>query len=295
MGSYVITCCSTVDLPKEYFEKNNIPYACYHYILDGEEYLDDLGQSVPYDEFYKRIDGGSMPTTSQINISEFMAFFEPFLQEGKDILHLSMSSGISGTCNSAMNAKEELLAKYPDRTIKVVDSLAASSGYGLLLDKLVEMRDAGKSLEEVYLFAEDNKLKLQHWFFSTDLTHFKRGGRISATAATLGNILNLCPLMNVDYVGKLIVRQKIRGKKKVIAEIVNKMIELAEGGKDYNGKCFISCSACEDDARKVADLVEETFPNLNGKVEINSIGAVIGAHTGPGTVALFFWGEKRVN
>lgn len=295
MGSYVITCCSTVDLPKEYFEQNNIPYACYHYILDGEEYLDDLGQSVPYNEFYRRIDGGSMPTTSQINISEFMAFFEPFLQEGKDILHLSMSSGISGTCNSAMNAKEELLAKYPDRTIKVVDSLAASSGYGLLLDKLVEMRDAGKSLEEVYLFAEDNKLKLQHWFFSTDLTHFKRGGRISATAATLGNILNLCPLMNVDYVGKLIVRQKIRGKKKVIAEIVNKMIELAEGGKDYNGKCFISCSACEDDARKVADLVEETFPNLNGKVEINSIGAVIGAHTGPGTVALFFWGEKRVN
>ncbi|MBQ3516392.1 MAG: DegV family protein, partial [Lachnospiraceae bacterium] len=245
MNSFVITCCSTVDLPKEYFEKNNIPYACYHYIIDGEEYNDDLGQSIPYPEFYQRIAAGSMPTTSQINISEFMAFFEPFLQEGKDILHISMSSGISGTCNSAMNAKEELLAKYPERTIKVVDSLAASSGYGLFLDKLVEMRDAGKSLEEIYLFAEDNKLKLQHWFFSTDLTHFKRGGRISATAATLGNILNLCPLMNVDYVGKLIVRQKIRGKKKVIVEIVNKMIELADGGKDYNGKCFISCSACE--------------------------------------------------
>lgn len=295
MSSYVLTCCSTVDLPKEYFEKNNIPYACYHYMMDGEEYLDDLGQSIPFDQFYSRIAAGSMPTTSQINISEFMAFFEPFLQEGKDILHISMSSGISGTCNSALNAKAELMEKYPDRTIKVVDSLAASSGYGLFLDTLVEMRDAGKSLEELYLFAEDNKLKLQHWFFSTDLTHFKRGGRISATAATLGNILNLCPLMNVDYVGKLIVRQKIRGKKKVIIEIVNKMIELAEGGKDYNGKCFISCSACEDDARKVADLVEATFPNLNGKVEINSIGAVIGAHTGPGTVALFFWGEKRVN
>lgn len=295
MSSYVLTCCSTVDLPKEYFEKNNIPYACYHYMMDGEEYLDDLGESIPFDEFYKRIAAGSMPTTSQINISEFMAFFEPFLQEGKDIIHISMSSGISGTCNSALNAKEELLAKYPERTIKVVDSLAASSGYGLFLDKLVEMRDEGKSLEELYLFAEDYKLKLQHWFFSTDLTHFKRGGRISATAATLGNILNLCPLMNVDYMGKLIVRQKIRGKKKVIAEIVNKMIELAEGGKDYNGKCFISCSACEDDAKKVADLVEESFPNLNGKVEINSIGAVIGAHTGPGTVALFFWGEKRVN
>lgn len=295
MSDYVLTCCSTVDLPKEYFEKNNIPYACYHYMLDGQEYSDDLGQSIPYDEFYSRIAAGSMPTTSQINISEFMAFFEPFLQEGKDILHISMSSGISGTCNSALNAKAELMEKYPDRTIKVVDSLAASSGYGLFLDTLVEMRDAGKSLEELYLFAEDNKLKLQHWFFSTDLTHFKRGGRISATAATLGNILNLCPLMNVDYIGKLIVRQKIRGKKKVIAEIVNKMVELAENGTEYNGKCFISNSACEEDAKKVAELVEATFPKLNGKVEINSIGAVIGAHTGPGTVALFFWGEKRVN
>lgn len=295
MSSFVLTCCSTVDLSKEYFDKNNIPYACYHYIMDGTEYLDDLGQSIPFDDFYKRIADGSMPTTSQINISEFIAFFEPFLKDGKDILHISMSSGISGTCNSAMNAKEELMAKYPDRTIKVVDSLAASSGYGLFLDKLVEMRDAGMSLEDVYLFAEDNKLKLQHWFFSTDLTHFKRGGRISATAATLGNILNLCPLMNVDYEGKLIVRQKIRGKKKVIIEIVNKMIELADGGKDYDGKCYISCSACEEDARKVADLVESSFPKLNGKVEINSIGAVIGSHTGPGTVALFFWGQKRVN
>ncbi len=295
MSSFVLTCCSTVDLSREYFEKNNIPYACYHYIMDGQEYLDDLGQSIPFPEFYQRIAAGSMPTTSQINISEFMAFFEPFLQEGKDILHVSMSSGISGTYNSAMNAKEELMAKYPDRTIKIVDTLAASSGYGLFLDKLVEMRDSGKSLDELYLFAEDNKLKLQHWFFSSDLTHFKRGGRISATAATLGNILNLCPLMNVDYMGKLIVRQKVRGKKKVIVEIVNKMVELADNGKDYSGKCFISCSACEDDAKKVAELVEATFPNLNGKVEINSIGAVIGSHTGPGTVALFFWGDKRVN
>ena len=295
MSSYVITCCSTVDLPKEYFLKNDIPFACYHYIMDGEEYLDDLGQSISYDAFYSRIAEGSMPTTSQINMTEFMAFFEPFLQEGKDILHISMSSGISGTCNSAMNARDELSEKYPDRTIKIVDSLAASSGYGLFFDKLVEMRDAGQTMEDLYLFAEENKLKLQHWFFSTDLTHFKRGGRISATAATLGNILNLCPLMNVDFEGKLTVRQKVRGKKKVIAEIVDKMVELADGGKKYNGKCYISNSGCIEDAQKVAALVEATFPNLQGKVEINSIGAIIGSHTGPGTVALFFWGEKRVN
>ncbi len=295
MSSYVLTCCSTVDLPKEYFEKHNIPYACYHYMMDGEEYEDDLGQSIPYDEFYERIAAGSMPTTSQINSTEFMAFFEPFLEEGKDILHISMSSGISGTCNSAMNAAEELKEKYPDRTIKVVDSLAASAGYGLFLDQLVELRDAGKSLEEVSLFAEENKLNLQHWFFSTDLTHFKRGGRISATAATVGNILNLCPLMNVDYEGKLTVRHKIRGKKKVIAEIVNKMVELADKGKEYDGKCFISNAGCEEDAKKVAELVEATFPHLNGKVQISSIGAIIGSHTGPGTVALFFKGAKRVD
>lgn len=295
MSSYVLTCCSTVDLPKEYFEKHNIPYACYHYMMDGEEYEDDLGQSIPYDEFYERIAAGSMPTTSQINSTEFMVFFEPFLEEGKDILHISMSSGISGTCNSAMNAAEELKEKYPDRTIKVVDSLAASAGYGLFLDQLVELRDAGKSLEEVSLFAEENKLNLQHWFFSTDLTHFKRGGRISATAATVGNILNLCPLMNVDYEGKLTVRHKIRGKKKVIAEIVNKMVELADKGKEYDGKCFISNAGCEEDAKKVAELVEATFPHLNGKVQISSIGAIIGSHTGPGTVALFFKGAKRVD
>ena len=173
--------------------------------------------------------------------------------------------------------------------------MAASSGFGLFLDRIIELRDAGTSLEETYSFAEENKLKLQHWFFSTYLTHFKRGGRITATAATLGNILNLCPLMNVDYEGKLIVRQKIRGKKKVINEIVNKMIELADGGKEYNGKCFISYSACIDDAKAVAELVTKTFPNINGEVQINSIGAVIGAHTGPGTVALFFWGDKRVD
>ena len=295
MNPYVLTCCSTADLPREYFEKHNVFYACYHYIMDGTEYTDDLGQSIPFATFYDCIAKGAMPTTSQINSSEFIAFFEPFLQEGKDILHISMSSGISGTYYSAVNACNELLSRYPGRTIKIVDSLAASSGYGLFIDTLVGLRDEGKSLEELYLFAQENKKKLQHWFFSTDLTHFKRGGRISATAATLGNILNLCPLMNVDHVGKLIVRQKIRGKKKVITEMVTKMKELAEHGTDYCGKCYISCSACEEDAKKVAALVRQTFPNINGQVEIHSIGTVIGSHTGPGTVALFFWGQERTD
>ncbi|MBQ7973108.1 MAG: DegV family protein [Lachnospiraceae bacterium] len=295
MNSFVLTCCSTVDLPAEYFEEHNLPFARYHFILDGTEYEDDCGKTVPYDEFYDKIRNGSMPTTSQINISEFIAFFEPFLMEGKDVLHVSMSSGISGTYNSARNAMEELAEKYPERTIRVVDSLAASSGYGLLVDAMVKMRDAGASLEEIYTFAEENKTRVNHWFYSTDLTHFKRGGRISATAATIGNILNLCPFMNVNYNGELIVREKIRGKKKVLLHSYKTMEKLADLGKDYNGKCFISCSDAFDEARQLADLIEENMPNLDGKVEIYSIGTVIGSHTGPGTVALFFWGEKRID
>lgn len=293
MQSFILTCCSTVDLPKEYFAEHNLPYISYHFILDGNEYPDDCGQTIAFDEFYNRIRGGAMPTTSQINASEFAAFFEPFLKEGNDVLHVSMSSGISGTCNSAFNAANELQEKYPDRKIKVIDSLAASAGYGLLVDALVSLRDNGASFEEAYQFAEENKLNLHHWFYSTDLTHFKRGGRISGAAATIGNILNLCPFMNVSNTGSLVVREKIRGKKKVLQHSYKTMEALARDGKNYNGKCFISTADCYEEACQLASLIEENFPNLDGKVQISSIGTVIGSHTGPGTVALFFWGTKR--
>ena len=228
-------------------------------------------------------------------MEEFVEYFEPFLQEGKDIIHLTLSSGISGVYNSAMLAKEELAEKYPDRKIYIIDSLAASSGYGLLMDKLADLRDEGMDIDTLAKWAEDNRLKLNHWFFSTDLTFYVKGGRISKAAGAIGGMLNICPLLNVDLEGRLIPRQKIRTKKKVIAAIAEKMKELAENGTDYNGKCYISQSACYEDARAVADLVEAAFPHLNGKVEINSIGTTIGSHTGPGTVALFFWGQERTN
>ncbi|WP_406242616.1 DegV family protein [Tissierella carlieri] len=210
-------------------------------------------------------------------------------------MHISLSTGLSGAYNSACMAKEELLSRYPEQKIMIVDSLGASSGYGLLTDLAADMRDRGSSIEEVYEWLEGNKLNVHHWFFSTDLTHYKRGGRISATSAVVGNLLNICPLLNMSYDGKLISREKIRGKKHVIAEIVKKMKKHAENGIEYSGKCFISNSACYDDARMVADLIEEKFPNLKGKVMINSVGTVIGSHTGPGTVALFFLGDKRID
>lgn len=293
MFNYVLTCCSTADMTYDYFSERNIPFVCFHYILDGEEYPDDLGQTISFEEFYSKIAAGAMPTTSQVNVGQYIDFFEPFLKEEKDILHVSFSSGLSGSYNSATIAREELLSRYPDRKIFIVDSLGASSGYGLLVDMAADMRDNGASLEEVYALLEEKKLNVHHWFFSTDLTHYKRGGRISATSAIVGSLLNICPLLNVNKEGKLTPRKKIRGKKRVIGEIVRMMEIHGEAGINYSGKCFISNSACYEDARKVGDLIEKKFPSLNGPVMINNIGTVIGSHTGPGTVALFFFGNKR--
>ena len=295
MSDFILSCCSTADMPKTFFEERNVAYVCFHFNMDGKDYPDDLGESMPFPEFYKRIEEGAQPTTSQVNVDEFTNFFEPFLKEGKDILHVSLSSGLSGSFNSASIAARDLMEKYPERTIKVVDSLGASSGFGVLMTYLADLRDEGKSLTEVYDWAEKNKLRVHHWFFSTDLTSYKRGGRISATSAMVGTLLGICPLLNMDNEGHLIPRKKIRTKKKVIEELVNMMKEHVEDGPDYKGYCYISNSACEEDAEKVRDLVEAYCPNLKGKVLINSIGTVIGSHTGPGTVALFFLGDERVD
>ena len=293
MNKFTLTCCSTADMPYEYFLERKIPFVCFHFMLDGKEYADDLGQTIPFADFYSRIEAGAMPTTSQVSVGQFIDFFEPFLKDGQDILHVTLSSGLSGSYNSAVAARDQLLEKYPERKIIIVDSLGASSGYGLLMDMLADRRDKGEDIEAVSAWAEENKLKVHHWFFSTDLTHYKRGGRISAAAAIMGSLLNICPLLNMSYDGKLIPRKKVRSKKRVIEEIVHMMEIHAEKGLDYSGKCFISNSACYDDARQVADLVEAKFPHLNGPVMINSVGTVIGSHTGPGTVALFFLGDKR--
>lgn len=293
MSDYIISCCSTADLTKEHFESRQINYICFHYELNGKEYVDDLGQSMDFHEFYRAMANGATTKTSQVNADEFIEYFTPFLEQGKDILHVTLSSGISGVHNSAMVAKQDLEERFPERKIFIVDSLGASSGYGLIMDKLADLRDGGMGLEELYQWAEANKLKLHHWFFSTDLSFYVRGGRISKTAGFVGSVLELCPLLNMDNLGRLIPRFKIRTKKKVIQAIEKKMEENAENGLEYADKCYISQSDCYEDAKAVADLVEKNFPNLKGKVEINHIGTTIGSHTGPGTVALFFWGCER--
>ena len=295
MAEYCISGCSTADLTKEYFDKRGIRYVCFHYELGGTDYLDDLGQTMPPAELYRRMLAGEDVKTSQVSIGEYADFFRKIFDEGKDILHLTLSSGISGSYNSACIAAEQVREEYPNRKIYVVDSLAASSGYGLLVDTLADRRDAGESIDELYAWVCENKKKLQHWFFTSDLTFFIRGGRVSKAAGFFGGMLGICPLLNVDYEGHLTAREKVRTKKKVIQRIVQKMEENAEGGLAYSGKCYICQSECMDDAKAVAMLVESRFLNLNGKVEIYPIGATIGSHTGPGTVALFFWGKERVD
>ena len=290
---YALSCCSTADLSVEHFNKRSISYICFHYFVDDKEYLDDLGQSMPFDQFYQAMANGAKTRTSQVNIAEYLECFSKMLEQGLDILHVCLSSGISGTFNSAQSAALIARERFPKRKIYIVDSLGASSGYGLLMDALADLRDSGKTIDEVHDWVNENRLRLHHWFFSTDLTFYVKGGRISKAAGMFGALLNICPLLNMDHLGRLIPREKIRTKRRVIREIVDRMEAFAQGGLNYTGKCFISQSACYEDARMVADLVEERFKKLNGQVIINHVGTTIGSHTGPGTVALFFWGTER--
>ena len=293
MSDYILSCCSTVDLTAGYMKSRSIPFAKYHYEINGASHLDDMGVATSMEKFYKAMEEGAMTRTTQINVNEFLEYFESYLRTGKDIIHVTLSSGITGSYNSAHLAAEELLIKYPDRKIYIVDSLAASSGYGLLIDKMADLRDEGMSIDELYAWVYEHRLEVNHWFFTSDLTYLVRGGRVSRTAGFVGNVLNICPLLNVNDKGELIPRMKVRPKKKVILEAFNKMKLLAADGEDYSGKCFISHAAAYEDAKALATFIENTFKKLDGGVQIFDIGTTIGAHTGPGTVALFFWGMKR--
>lgn len=293
MNKYMITCSSTVDLSNDFLNKRNIPYVSFHYELNGTYLTDDLGLTVSSKDFYQKMREGVTTKTAQVNAEEYVNFFTPFLKQGYDILHVELSSGLSGSLNSATIAVDMLKEDFPDRKILLVDSLSASAGYGLLVDKLSSLKAEGLSIDELKTWAENNKRKVNHWFYSTDLSYYVKGGRISSTAGFVGSILSLCPVLNVDNLGKLTPQHKVIGKKRAINKVVDQMIELAQDKSDYNGKCFISHADCMEDAMAVAAKIEKAFPKLNGKVEIFDVGTTIGSHTGPGTLALFFFGDHR--
>ena len=291
--SYIISCCSTVDTDPDFFEEKDVHYVCFHYFLDDVEYRDDFGQSMPMHDFYQKMTDGAMTRTSQVNAEEFIDYFTPFLEDGKDIFHVCLSSGISGVMNSAVVAASELRDQYPSRRIIVMDSLSASSGYALIVSKLAELRDSGYTLEELETWMYNYRQKDNTWFFTTDLTFFIRGGRVGKVSGWFGTQLNICPLLNVNKEGKLIPRSKHRGKKTVKKAIVDTMLEWAEDGAFYNNDVYITHSDCYEDAREVADMIESAFPQLKEKVRIYYVGTTIGSHTGPGTVALAFWGRDK--
>jgi len=291
MSNYVLTCCSTADVSEKYLQSRDVKYVYFNYELGGEQCKDDFGRTNPPATLYKRMLAGEDCRTSQVSIGEYMDFWRPFLEEGKDVLHVTLSSGVSGTYESACQAKEEIEQEFPGRKVAVVDSLQASSGYGLLVDGLADKRDEGLSFEEAVAWAEEARHRVYGWFFSTDLTFFVRGGRISKTAGLLGGMLNICPIMSFEPNGTLAVKEKARGKKKAIARVVEIMTQTAEQGNAYARKVFISNSECASDAQAVKELIQEKLPQT-GDINIFTIGATIGVHTGPGTVATFWWGEE---
>lgn len=290
---FTLSCCSTVDLPYSYMESRDIPVLFYTYVVDGVEYDDDMGrdpEALP--RFYRFLEEGKLPQTSQINVAAYMDFFEKLLQRG-DLLHIAFTSGQSGSVHNAFLAAEELRQKYPDRKLIVIDSLCSSSGYGLLVDSAADMRDAGRSIDEVAQWVLDNRNTVHHQFFSSNMTQFRRTGRVSGAAATVATVLNICPIMRLDDTGSIKAYSKVRGKRKAVETTVDTMEQCARGGRDYGDKCFVCHSRCPEDARMLIDAIEERFPKLRGRVRLCDIGTIIGSHAGPGTVAVFFYGNER--
>lgn len=287
MREFVISADSTVDLPKQFLEEKQVPVVSLSYIIDGATYKD--GEGLTSKEFYDKIREGAMPTTSQVNPEQARDLFEPILKEGKDILHIAFTSGLSGTYNSCRIAAEELREEYPDRKIVVVDSLCAASGGGLLLYKALELKEKGKSFDEIATWVEDNKLHVCHDVTVDDLFHLHRGGRVSKTSAVLGTIIKIKPIIHVNDEGKLIVIGKERGRKKALQTLVERMAEKSQGFD--NDIVMITHGDALEDAEYVKGLIEEKFGITN--IMINPLGTVIGSHTGPGVIALFYMGNRN--
>lgn len=289
MRDFIISTDNMADLPYSYLKERGLKTMSLSYMLEGRTYTEK--DRLPVKEFYDKMRNGAMPTTSQVNPEEAKEVFKELLNEGKDILHIAFSSGLSGSCNSVRIAAEELMEEGVEGRVIVVDSLCASLGEGLLVHKALGLKDEGKSLDEIAEWLKDNRLHLCHNFTVDDLNHLYRGGRVSKTAAVLGTMINIKPILHVDDEGKLVPIGKVRGRKKSLVTLVDNMEKQMGDYKDQNDVIFISHGDCEEDANFVAEQVRQRF-GIDSFL-INYVGPTIGAHSGPGTIALFFMGEKR--
>ena len=290
-NQFILSCESTVDLPYSYISGRDISVLFYSYMMGGIEYEDDMMRDEKaLDAFYARIDEGQMPSTSQINEYRYIEYFTGLLKKG-DVLHLAFGSGMTPSVTNARNAVEKLKKEFPERKLIVIDTLCSSTGYGLFVDEAANLRDSGASMDEIASWALSKNEYMHHSFFSTDFTMFKRSGRVSGATAAFGTLLGICPLMHLNLAGKIVAYGKVRGKKAAVKAFVKEMAERAENGYDYSGNCIIANSHCPEEAELTKAAIEEAFPKA--KVRTSEIGTIIASHCGKGTVAVFFWGDKR--
>jgi len=288
MRDYVIYTDSACDIPVETLEEWGVGYRWLTYTFEGDP-RQYTNYELPYPEFYDRVRQGGVARTSAVNADAFREAFEEILKDGRDILYIGFSTGLSGTCNAAGIAAAELRELYPEADIRCVDTRGASAGFGLLLYMAVEAKRKGASLDEAERLVLDNRFHLCHWFTVEDLMYLKRGGRISAATAFVGNMLSFKPVMHMDDAGHLINMFKVRGRKASLSALADKYGELALDKE--NGTIFISHGDCREDAEKLGAMLHERYGASVDKIVY--VGPVIGAHTGPGVIALFFLGEHR--
>ncbi|MCR5653922.1 MAG: DegV family protein [Ruminococcus sp.] len=292
MNSFILSCESTVDMPYSLINSRNIPVLFYSYTAGGKEYTDDMGrdpEALP--KFYELLNK-EIPSTSQLNEYQYIDFFSELLEKG-DVLHIAFGTGMTNSYQGAVAAAEKLREKFPERKLTVIDSLCSSSGYGMLVDGAADLRDEGKTMDEIADWVNEYRHRVHHQFFSTDLKYFRRSGRMSGATATVAAILNICPILRIDAAGKIVAYDKARGKQNAINFIMDKMAEHAIDGENYSGKVFICHSNVIDDAKATKDAIEKRFKKINGEVQIFDIGTIIASHTGPGTVAVFYLGDER--
>ena len=289
MKKFIIVTDSGCDMPKEYFEEHGVVCAKLGFMLNGVNYGQDSEQTMDEKEFYTALRGGAMPTTYQVTGEQAKEILEDILKQGQDVFALTFSSALSGTSGSFLVAKRQLEKQYPNQKIVVVDSLCASMGQGLLLDYVVKKAETGAEIEEVQAFAENLKGQICHHFTVDNLFHLKRGGRVSATTAIVGSILKIKPILHVNEEGKLVSIDKAMGRKKSLKTIVDTMLENAD--MNENDPVFISHGDCMDDVEYVKGLLLERLPKL--QIFVNYVGAVIGTHSGCGTLAIFCKAKRR--
>ena len=294
MSNYVLGCGSTVDLNEQHLKERNVDVLPFHFRLGEKDYDDDFGKSIAYKDLYAEMAKGTPAKTSQTTAAEYEEKFAPVLEKGLDVVHVTLSSGISGSYGSCLIAKKTLEEKFPGRKVYVIDSLCASSGYGMLIDLAADYRDEGHSAAELADYIEKTKLRIHHLFYSMDLSAYVRGGRVSQAAGIIGSLLRICPLLYVSPEGKLLIKKKLIGKKRAVIELITEMLKNADDGEDYDGPCYLCNSESLEDAEYTVSEIEKAFPNLKGKCKIFDIGATIGCHTGAGTVAVFFLGKPRI-